>query len=65
MAPKNTSGYKGVSWHVKMGKWRVQIMDVEGKQKHIGYYSKKVNALKAYKNAYKNIHDLEKDEDLI
>lgn len=33
----NTSGYKGVSWHKRIGKWQAKIT-VRNKLKHLGYY---------------------------
>lgn len=34
----NTSGFKGVSWFKRDGKWKVQIQCAGMKNKHIGYY---------------------------
>lgn len=42
---KNTSGYRGVSQYSN-GKWTAQIY-VKGKKKHLGYFSKKEDAIKA------------------
>lgn len=33
----NTSGYKGVSWHKRVGKWRTQIR-INNKTKNLGYF---------------------------
>lgn len=33
----NTSGHPGVSFYQRLGQWRVQL-NVEGKNKHFGYY---------------------------
>lgn len=43
----NTSGYKGVSWKKGNSKFAAQIQ-VEGKNKHIGYFHNPVDAAKAY-----------------
>jgi len=49
--PKNnTSGYKGVMWHKQHQKWMAQI-GVNYKRKHIGLYSTKEEAAKAYNQA--------------
>ncbi|MCD8190544.1 MAG: hypothetical protein LUD78_10055 [Clostridiales bacterium] len=42
----NTSGYKGVSWHKRQGKWQARIT-VKGKTIHLGYYAKVEDAAKA------------------
>ena len=44
---RNKSGYKGVSWNKKSGKWCAQIQ-VDGVNFHIGFYVDKVEAAKAY-----------------
>lgn len=43
----NKSGYKGVCWSDRYGKWRATITD-HGKQRHIGYFDSDVAAAKAY-----------------
>lgn len=43
----NTSGYKGVSYDKKAGKWRSSITK-DGKQYHLGFYEKKRDAAKAF-----------------
>lgn len=43
----NTSGYKGVSWHKPLNKWRVQIK-VMGVSMHIGYFNDVRDAANAY-----------------
>ncbi len=46
--PKNnTSGIKGVSWYSKGNKWRATI-NIQGKYVHLGYFTDKVDAYKAY-----------------
>ena len=42
----NTSGHTGVSWDKLKGKWVVQIQ-VDGKNKHIGRYASKKDAINA------------------
>ena len=46
----NTAGFKGISWHKKNKNWNVRIM-VHKKMKHLGGFSKKEDAAKAYNNA--------------
>lgn len=41
------TGYRGVSWHKKAGKWRAYIFQ-GGKQIHLGMFVEKVDAAKAY-----------------
>lgn len=48
----NTSGYKGVDWRKDREKWRTRIK-LSGKPKHIGYYSNKHDAARAYNLAAK------------
>jgi hypothetical protein len=43
----STSGFKGVSYFKRTRKWRVQIR-VKGKQTHVGYFTDKIEAAKAY-----------------
>lgn len=43
----NTSGYKGVSWKKSSNKFAAQIQ-VDHKNKHIGYFRDPVDAAKAY-----------------
>lgn len=42
----NTSGSKGVSIHKKSGKWQA-VISVNGKQKHLGLFINKEDAIKA------------------
>jgi len=44
----NKSGYKGVSWHKKSGKWQAYIGD---ERKYLGIYKIKEEAALAYNNA--------------
>lgn len=46
----NTSGFKGVSWHRRVGKWGAQIK-INGQQKHLGYFHDKKLAGAAYADA--------------
>ena len=43
----NTSGVVGVSWNKRKQKWRVYIFTGDGKQKHIGYFSYFISAVRA------------------
>lgn len=44
----NTSGYTGVSWRPDMGMW-IAYIRINGRRKHLGYFSSIKNAVKAYK----------------
>jgi hypothetical protein len=44
----NTSGFLGVSWYKKYGKWRAQGMDNDDFHKNIGYFTYKIEAALAY-----------------
>ncbi len=46
----NTSGFRGVSWHRPLGKWRAQIQ-INSRPRHLGYFSDIVEAAEAYKAA--------------
>lgn len=71
-APKtnnNTSGYKGVYWHNREGKWRAQISNKGKGPKTIGSYFTKEEAAEAYNReaiklygefAYLNVIDTQK-----
>ena len=50
MLRNNTSGYKGVSWSSKKGKWRAYIT-IRDKQKSLGNYDDILDAVKARKEA--------------
>ena len=43
----NTSGYRGVSWHKGVGKWRVQIF-INYKSKHLGHFTNPAEGARAY-----------------
>ena len=42
---KNTSGYKGITFHKKMNKWKTEIC-IDGKKQHLGYFEKLEDAVK-------------------
>lgn len=44
---KSKSGYKGVTWWERDKKWKAQI-EIDGKNKHIGYFETPELAHKAY-----------------
>lgn len=46
----NTSGYKGVVWHKKAGKWRGKI-GIRGKSIHLGLFETAIEAAKTYNAA--------------
>jgi hypothetical protein len=48
----NSSGFKGVHWHVRKKKWVARIA-IEKRRLHIGMYDSKEAAYEAYKNAAK------------
>lgn len=57
----NTSGIPGVTWFKSRKKWRVQLR-VNGKTKHVGYFSTKIEACAALikvANSHHIIHQLE------
>lgn len=51
----NTSGYKGVTLHKQMGRWRARIM-VNQKPIHLGFFNDLVEAAQAYDNAAIEYH---------
>jgi hypothetical protein len=50
----NTSGCKGVSWHLRMNKWQVEIK-YRGKRYRLGYYSDIKDAISIYNNKAKEL----------
>jgi hypothetical protein len=50
ISPKNTSGYKGVSFIPKNRKWRAYI-HIEGRQKHLGIFETAEEAAQSYETA--------------
>lgn len=55
MGKNNTSGIKGVFWHVTSSKW-VASIGVNGKTVHIGSFEDKEKAAEAYAAAAANMH---------
>jgi hypothetical protein len=49
-----SSQYTGVSWFKRYNKWRSKIK-INGKSKHLGYFTNELLAHKAYQHALKNI----------
>jgi hypothetical protein len=50
LSRNNKSGYRGVFWNKKDGKWRASIQ-FEGKHKHLGLFASKHEAYKVYVEA--------------
>ena len=55
MNSRNSSGYRGVSWHNKVGRWRANI-GIKGNAKHLGYFDTPEAAYEAYKIAASEFH---------
>lgn len=51
----NTSGFTGVSWHKYSNRWR-SIVHINNKQKHLGYFFEKNEAIDAVVMFKKNMH---------
>lgn len=51
----NTSGFKGVSYNKKNKKWKAYI-NINGKQKHLGYFSTAELAYEAYKSKARELN---------
>jgi len=51
----NTSGYKGVNWFARYGKWRARI-SINGRVKHLGYFDSIKDAALARDNAARDAH---------
>lgn len=47
---RNTSGFKGVSWHAQRGRWRASIR-ANGRQVHLGLFDDPAAAARAYDSA--------------
>jgi hypothetical protein len=58
MRSSNTSGYRGVTWHCRVGKWEARI-GVNGKRIHLGYFDDPADAARAYDAAALIYHDPE------
>lgn len=52
---RNTSGYRGVSFHKQSKKWRARIW-VNGKEETIGSFENPQEASEAYENRAKEVH---------
>lgn len=52
---KSTSDYTGVSWFKNYKKWRAQIK-INGKDKHLGYFTEELEASKVYDNALNQLN---------
>lgn len=55
VAKNNVSGFKGVGFHKKSGKWQARIA-VDRKRKHIGLYDTPEQAAEAYEAESKKLH---------
>lgn len=51
----NTSGFKGVNWHIRLKKWCARIQ-VNGKRKNLGYFDTAEEASYAYDSASREYH---------
>lgn len=54
ISKNNTSGYIGVTWHNKLGKWRAQIRK-DGKHNSLGCYLDPRDAASAYNKAARRL----------
>lgn len=54
LSSRNTSGYRGVCWYPKYGKWVARIR-VDGKNIHLGYFTDLIEGAHAY-DAAARIH---------
>ena len=55
LSSRNKTGAKGIHWTEKLQKWRVLIRK-DNKTKHVGYFTEKEDAIKAYDEAAKVLH---------
>ena len=55
MQSTNTSGYRGVSWDGKRGRWFAQI-SVNNRMKHLGHFLDKEAAYRAYVHAARELY---------
>lgn len=46
----NTSGFKGVTWHLRAEKWMAQI-EIDGKRRYLGVFVDPADAARAYDRA--------------
>ncbi len=54
---KTSSRYPGVCWNGYSGQWKAQIQ-VDGKNKHVGYFSTELEAFEAYQRALRDIGEI-------
>lgn len=47
IARNNTSGFKGVWWQKQARRWRADV-SVDGRKRHLGYFTDKIAAAQAY-----------------
>ena len=50
-----SSGFRGVSMHIGIGRWQAQIC-IKGQKKHLGYFATKEETARAYDKAAKQFH---------
>ena len=55
VALRNTSGFKGVTWHKAKGKWNA-LIKLHGKRRNLGYFSLAEDAAAAYAKASEELH---------
>lgn len=53
----SVSGHKGVYWHKAASKWCAEVVH-EGKKHYLGVFKNKLDAVEAYNNKAKELHDL-------
>ena len=56
LSPRNTSGFKGVSWNKPTNKWRADIM-LNNKKLFLGYFDTKEDAYSAYKKKAQELNE--------
>lgn len=54
---RNTSGYKGVTWHKRARRWMAQI-GIDGKTICVGYFKNPKDAAKAYDAHARELHGI-------
>lgn len=55
LAKNNKSGFRGVSWFSKSGKWRA-VITCDGKYQHLGLFESKNQAIEAYVQKAKELY---------
>lgn len=53
---RSSSQYQGVSWHKMFKKWSAQIVDDDGRRRHLGLFADELDAAKAYLDAKAVMH---------